>query len=121
MFLKIKVLKIEIKTILLFSQVPISGTIDPNCKIIFSDIKQFVNKYVYEVWKTQWESNNNNKLNEIIKNPTNNISDFGLSRKDRIIITRLRIGHTNFSHKFIIERTPPPMCNCINNQSFRKH
>ena len=35
-----------------------------------------------------------------------------LPKKDIIVLTRLRLGHTNLTHSHLMDRSPPPLCNC---------
>ena len=34
----------------------------------------------------------------------------GRSRKEEVVLSRLRIGHTYFSHSYILRREDPPEC-----------
>lgn len=39
-----------------------------------------------------------------------------ISRKDKVVLTRLRIGHTLLTHKHLFDREPAPtcqQCNCL--------
>ena len=36
--------------------------------------------------------------------------DMGLACKEQIAITRLKIGHTNFSHSHLMKKEEPPIC-----------
>lgn len=82
---------------------------------IFSDYIRQIKNYIYEIWSDEWSTLQNNKLFEILPSPTKKFSNLGLNRKDKQKITRLRIGHSNITHKFLIEKTDPPVCDCALN------
>ena len=37
-------------------------------------------------------------------------SSYGRCRKDEVILFRARIGHTHFTHSYILRKYPPPQC-----------
>ncbi len=54
----------------------------------------------------------NNKLKTIKPNITPWINFEFLNRKESVIITRLRIGHSHLTHKYLLDKTPQPRCTC---------
>ena len=66
------------------------------------------------MWNEEWCLETSNKMKEIIDKPTHKFQNFDLNRKDRKVITRLRIGHTNITHKYLMDKTNPPLCRCGN-------
>ena len=61
-------------------------------------------------WQQQWSNNIHNKLFQI--QPT-----FGewrpasrKSRREQVVISRLRNGHTRLTHPFILKQEPQPQC-----------
>ena len=40
---------------------------------------------------------------------------YGLTRREEVILNRIRIGHTNFSHSHLMENMPPTVCHYCNN------
>ena len=79
-------------------------------KVPFTDFKVNVNSVFKEKWQAQWNACPENKLFQI--NPT--VGSFlrwtGLSRREEIVITRARIGHSYFSHSFLLKREDMPWC-----------
>ena len=79
-------------------------------KVPFTDLKVNVNSVFKEKWQAQWNACPENKLFQI--NPT--VGSFlrwtGLSRREEIVITRARIGHSYFSHSFLLKREDMPWC-----------
>ena len=61
-------------------------------------------------WQSRWDQEVNNKLHEIRPSIKKWESSFHKKRKFETSITRLRIGHCNFSHVHLMERTPQPRC-----------
>jgi ribonuclease HI len=76
------------------------------------DIKSKMKQIIYSKWSREWELVTNNKL-KVIKpyiGPWKNMEL--LNRKQTVTITRLRIGHSLLTHKYLMERIPAPQCTC---------
>ena len=95
-------------------------------KIPFTDYIPKVKTYIKHLWQKRWDDKHNHdrviKLHYIV--PT--ITPFyinNLSRKDEVIIHRLRIGHTRLTQKYLIEdplqRLPP--CNFCYEEDLTVH
>ena len=91
---------------------------DPSpLKIITSDdIKSYFNQITYTNWQNFWASQTSNKLYELKKTvqPWKNLNH--LSRKEEVIITRLRIGHTKLTHNYFYQKILKPICNFCNRE-----
>jgi hypothetical protein len=77
------------------------------------DLKNKTNQLVRNVWDDEWKRTaTSNKLKCVKENvlPWKSI-DF-LSRRESIILTRLRIGHTSITHSYLLKRSTRPMCSC---------
>ena len=79
-------------------------------KVPYTDFKVNVNSAFTQKWQAQWNACPDNKLFQI--NPT--VGDFyvwkGLSRREEIVITRARIGHTYFTHSYLLKREDMRWC-----------
>ena len=78
-------------------------------RIAYTDLKPTINKFLHTKWQQQWSNNTHNKLFQI--QPT--LGEWRpASRKSRReqVISRLRIGHTRFTHSFILKQEPQPQC-----------
>ena len=79
-------------------------------KVPFTDFKVNVNSVFKQNWQAMWNACPNNKLFQI--NPT--VGSFlcwtGLSRREEIVITRARIGHSYFSHSYLLKGEDMPWC-----------
>ena len=80
-------------------------------KIPHSDLRQTVRKYVNQRWQSQWDNVTFNKLKNI--KPTIGSSKLpkGLQRKEQTILHRLRLGHTRYTHSFLLKKEDCPECN----------
>ena len=66
--------------------------------------KHFVNKYILSEWQKSWDTATFNKLHAIKPVVGNNSSAIRNVRREDVVITRLRIGHTRFTHSYILNR-----------------
>lgn len=70
-------------------------------------------------WQEHW-SQQQTKLKAI--EPTIHPVIFkNLSRKQQVILRRLRIGHTKLTHKHLLDKQPPPNCETCDQQLTVKH
>ena len=79
-------------------------------KIPFNNFKPFINRYIFDKWQTSWNETPFNKLKEIkpvIKESRSVISNI---RREEVVLTRLRIGHTRITHSWLLNRDEQPNC-----------
>nr|CAH7754599.1 unnamed protein product [Callosobruchus chinensis] len=73
------------------------------------DLKKDMKNKIYNLWQQQWDG-----CEDKLKAFKQSIKKWCLPnlqmRKEQVIITRLRIGHTNLTHNFILLRSNPPQC-----------
>ena len=81
----------------------------PRYRLPASDFKSFINSSVRRCWQECWDSVGANKLRAICT-ALGSFQYVGLQRKWETTLCRLRIGHTRFSHEFLLDRSPPPFC-----------
>ncbi|KAI5734607.1 hypothetical protein M8J77_008693 [Diaphorina citri] len=72
-------------------------------------------------WNNKWTALTENKLREIKLENKPWIPSFNMSRRDQVSITRLRIGHTNLTHVYLMKREPPPECEVCSCRITVKH
>ena len=77
--------------------------------ISFGDIYSQVKNYIQVLWKKRWSEQTYNKLFRVLSELDDSRSSSKIRRED-VILTRLRIGHTNFTHSFILSRNEAPWC-----------
>ena len=75
---------------------------------IADDFKSFIKKQIMEDWQKNW-NNSSSKLRECkgsVKQWVCNLT----SRRDQVVLHRLRIGHTKLTHSYLISKDNPPTC-----------
>ena len=76
-----------------------------------SDMKSAIRKHVKKKWQERWSSLDNNRKYRSIRNSiTRWSSSYQKDRRTEIILSRLRIGHTHLTHKFLLEGSDAPEC-----------
>ena len=78
-------------------------------KIPFTDFKPVVNKYVMSKWQMSWDGTIFNKLHQI-KPKVGSVSPCRQSRREDVVLTRWRIGHTFLTNSYLLKRECQPEC-----------
>ena len=73
----------------------------------FSDLKSRANKYILELWHSEWGECSGNKLHKIFKRVCCLSSD---KQEEETVMARLHIGHSFITHSFLLKGEEPPMC-----------
>ena len=79
-------------------------------KFLMSILNLFFNEFISDKWQTIWNGAKFDKLREvesIVKRP-NVIHK--LSRREEIVLARLRISHTRITHFHLLKREDQPKC-----------
>ena len=87
--------------------------IQTNMKIPSSDFNPIIKNEIKKKWQTLWENTIDNKLHRIKPNlgkPNENTN----CRKDQVVITRCRIGHTRITHSYLLQKENKPICHSCN-------
>ena len=90
-------------------------------EIPFNNFKPLINKYILSEWQKSWDTATFNKLHAIKPVVENNSSAIRNVRREDVVITRLRIGHTRFTHSYILNREEQPFCIACNQHITVKH
>ena len=79
-------------------------------EVPYTDLKCHINHFISNKWQERWSSCPDNKLFKI--KPTLGVwpPGFRNSRKEEVVLSRLRIGHAYFSHSYILRQEDPPEC-----------
>ncbi|GBM17524.1 hypothetical protein AVEN_193799-1 [Araneus ventricosus] len=74
------------------------------------DLRKHIKMLLHSKW--QWDSETNKKLHavKLLVEPWPSLAN----RKADTLITRLRIGHTRFTHLHLLLGEEPPMCSLCN-------
>ncbi|XP_074028319.1 uncharacterized protein [Leptinotarsa decemlineata] len=80
-------------------------------RLWIGDVKSFIKVQMKEQWQNEWQRKLS-KLKEI-KNSVEPWRNLPAKRSHQVIISRLRIGHTRYTHDHIFKKEPKKMCvNC---------
>ena len=90
------------------SKQALNQQVSPNM-VPYTDCIPFIIKYIYNSWQNKWNELAHNKLYEI-QTVFGKIPAFINHRKDDSAIRRLRIGHTYFTHGYLLRGEPGPEC-----------
>jgi hypothetical protein len=77
--------------------------------IPYSDFKPLINSCVAAKWQQSWDAEVCNKLHGV-QPRIGSARAYCLSRRDEVIIHRLRIGHTHLTHSYLLKGESQPMC-----------
>ncbi|XP_055943531.1 uncharacterized protein LOC129974449 [Argiope bruennichi] len=74
----------------------------------YNDIRRSFNNHIYSTWQNKWDLQIHNKLHEV----KNNIGPWPVLsiRRADVRLTRLRVGHTRFTHRYLIFGERAPNC-----------
>ena len=78
--------------------------------IPYTDLKLTISKFLHTKWQQRWDINMHNRLFQIQPTFGEWRPAFRKSRREQVVITRWRIGHTRLTHSFILKQEPPPQC-----------
>ncbi|GBN70941.1 hypothetical protein AVEN_160055-1 [Araneus ventricosus] len=91
-----------------------SATSSINGTVPVDDLKNHIKLLLYTKWQEQWNVETRNKLHAL--KPTVQSWLSLKNRKADTVFTRLRVGHTSFTHRHLLLGEQAPMCsqcNCI--------
>ena len=81
-------------------------------RIPASDLKPLIRAHIHAEWQAEWDQGGN-KLHQI--QPFLSTPSLPLAgRRDDMVYTRLKIGHTYLTHKYLLAGEPQPMCHSCN-------
>ena len=79
-------------------------------KIPYVNFKPFINEYISDKWQTIWNGAKFDKLREVEPIVKRQKAIHKLSRREEIVLARLRIGHTRITHSHLLKREDEPKC-----------
>ena len=70
----------------------------------FSDQKPLIAKYIHKIWLKEWDETVlvSSKFNKILPKLPDKLLSVCNTRKEDIVVSRLRIGHSYLTHSFIL-------------------
>ena len=81
-----------------------------NCLISYIDAYQYISQYVRDMWQREWDTAVNNKLHAIKPLTGEQPSAYRSIRRDEVVLSRLRLGHSYLTHSYLLKGEPPPEC-----------
>jgi hypothetical protein len=76
-------------------------------------VSAFLHRAVISSWQDEWTNTQGNKLRAVKPSVRVWTSSFRSIRRDEVIRTRLRIGHTHLTSGHLLRDVPAPLCfNC---------
>ena len=84
---------------------PISVT-----RIPYSDFKSRIHRHIRNSWQDMWNDCENNKLHAIHPSLGEWSHANRINRREEVVLARARIGHTYFTHSFLLKREDVPYC-----------
>ena len=75
----------------------------------YTDLYPVVEKFVHSKWQTRWIDTDLDRPNKLfsLQPLIRPFDTSGLTRREETVIHRLRIGHTRFTHRYLMEQTGP--------------
>jgi ribonuclease HI len=92
-----------------------------NPYVPYADYKCLVGKYVFNLWQEQWSQQVNNKLFQIMPKLSDSPPRSASGRKAETVLNRLLLGHTYFTHSFLLRNDDPPWCHACDEIMSVKH
>jgi ribonuclease HI len=84
--------------------------IDYSIKSSYPEVKKLIKSAVQKYWNNYWKSGNSSGLSCVRESVFKTPPILFTCRRDQIAITRLRIGHTNLTHCYLITKTEKNKC-----------
>ena len=79
-------------------------------RLPYRDYYSRIKGYIKNTWQSRWDLEIENKLHKIRPLINRWQSSYHKKRKYETVLTRLRIGHCNFSHVHLMKKEPQPRC-----------
>ena len=89
--------------------------------VCFSDFKCSVRALIRQQWQSDWDKEIRNKLHGITTSLSTGHNGKIYNRRDEIVLSRLRIGHTHITHTYLLNQLTPPICNMCHDLLTVKH
>ena len=86
-----------------------------------TDLTPIMNKYIHNKWQQDWNSQTQNKLQQIcLTIPPQSSLPVSFQRSDQMLYNRnrLHIRHTCLTHSYLIDHSDPPECTKLSSATF---
>ena len=79
-------------------------------KLPCSDLKPCINKYIVSKWQHEWDDCTENKLHSIKPILGESLLVNRSVRREEVVLSRCRIGHSFMTHVYLLRREEQPEC-----------
>ena len=79
-----------------------------------ADSYQYISQYVHDLWQSEWDTAVNNKLHATKPLIGEQPSAYRSLRRDEVVLSRLKLGHSYLTHSYLLKGNPPPECATCN-------
>ena len=81
-----------------------------NCSIPYTDFKPLIMTYILKRWQDCWDQQIYHKLHEMHSLVGKTPCSYGQNRKEQVVLTRCRIGHSRLTHSYLLKNEERPEC-----------
>ena len=81
-----------------------------NFKLPYTDFKPIINKYLFNKWQSVWDTAVDSKFHSMKPVLSEWRPAYRIDRKEEVVLTRLRIGHSYATHSYLLKGEEQPMC-----------
>ena len=81
-----------------------------DCSIAYIDFKLFIMKYIIKRWQESWDQQIHNRFLEIHSHVGKTHCYYSQIRKEQVVLTRYRIGHSRLTHSYLIKSEQRSEC-----------
>ena len=81
-----------------------------NTKIPYTYLKPLINKFIIKKWQKSWDDQTQNKPHHVQDTAGEWPASYRRNRKEEVIISRLRIGHTHITHSHLLKGEDSLVC-----------
>ena len=82
----------------------------PPISLPHKDFYPYFNYFIRDKWSLEWSTMQNNKLRNIKDDVKMWSTSCRKSRREEVILSRLRVGHTRCTHEYLLKGEPQPYC-----------
>ena len=80
-----------------------------NIKLPYTDFKHIIRSAIQTDWQQRWSLETSNKLFQVQPKLGTRLP-CRRDRREEVVLSRLRTGHTYLTHSYILKRDDPPVC-----------
>ena len=81
-----------------------------DCLISYTDAYQYISQYVHDLWQSKWDTSVNHKLHATKPLIGEQPSVYRSIRRDEVVLSRLRLGHSYLAYSYLLRGAPSPGC-----------